>query len=458
MHQTSMPLITDAVRKQLILQRVQSLDAKHERVLVPTRSDPNGILCPVISMPIEELYLNPFSHRIKTQLEDDPEWKSVSADPFSSAAQEIVAKYVKDSRSLEEFADLKSSLNEEGQTEAGVITNSGILINGNTRAVALSELVGANKKVIRVAVLEPDVSEKDIILIEGRLQLRKEHKVPYKLSNQLRLVEDLEESGLSKLDIAKELRLDSSDAKKAEAMIQKKLGMLEFLREASRIPDPPIGLSHFDRSETEVTEESLGAAFAKYQSIQETGDLEAAYDFQLNWVLCVLAGVTTVHQLRSVDQSFLPYALEVMRQDEVLGAHVDSLQPRVTSLDDPDSSSGLARGLIDNLTARGSKVELGQRFKMEKSLFREALNRSLSLAVQDKRDDDRLAGSQRKPLALLEKAQDSIAKCEKLLREDGHRLSQAQMQRFEYLRKRITKDLKNLDKVFEKKSNLPRGT
>lgn len=446
-----MPQLTDPARKQLISQKVADLAFKHETVRIPTSTNIDGELCSVITISVDDVYLNPFSHRIKSQLEDDPMWSEVKGEPFSSQAQIIVAKYVKNARKSEDFETLKSSLNDEGQTEPGVITNEGVLVNGNTRAVAIRELHGAQKKVIRVAVLMSDVSEKDIVLMEGRLQVRKDHKIEYSFTNQLRFVEDLEEKNLSKTDIAMELRLDSTDPKKAVAKVEEKLEMLELLRQMARIPKPAIGLSRFDQEDSKVTEESLSVALAKYKQLNNHGKSDAAERFLENWVFCVFSGNFTVHKLRLIDEKFVEYGMQALNRDEDFKLHFEDLPSRESANVDEDPSRMKVLGLIDALTVRSAKVPLGEKFAMNKDKFRQAVSRSVEVALQDKKQDAKRDDAQRKPLDLLQTAMDSLEKCEKMFREEKVSLDEGQKKKFNYLVKRLQKDLKNLNETLEKK-------
>ena len=83
----------------------------------------------------------------------------IEADPYSPAAQRIVAELVRDSH--RSAAALKDSL-IDGQDQPGLITRKGKLVNGNTRCVLLRDLRAEGRitnSTIRVAVLPSDVVE-----------------------------------------------------------------------------------------------------------------------------------------------------------------------------------------------------------------------------------------------------------------------------------------------------------
>ena len=112
---------------------------KHETVRVPWTSDERQLL-DVIRIGVDEVLLNPQSHRIRSQLQDDPAWGELSKDPFSEAAQRTIERHVRNAREPDEFEALKESLVRDGQTDPGVMTHTGFLINANTRAVALRDV------------------------------------------------------------------------------------------------------------------------------------------------------------------------------------------------------------------------------------------------------------------------------------------------------------------------------
>lgn len=107
---------------------------KHETVRVPWTTDERQLL-DVITIGVDEVLLNPHSRRIRSQLQDDPAWEDLRKDPFSEAAQRTIERHVRDAREPDEFQALKDSLIEDGQTDPGVMTHTGLLINANTRAV-----------------------------------------------------------------------------------------------------------------------------------------------------------------------------------------------------------------------------------------------------------------------------------------------------------------------------------
>ena len=162
-----------------------------ETVTVEFRDRPQAI--PVISMPVGLLYYNPDTHRIRAQRSTDPVREhGLESDPFGQAGQDYLHQLLmgdpKDPTQVDpRFDALKEDLSEHGQSEPGIITRSGILVNGNTRRAALKELGQEN---IRVGVLPSDAGIEDVRSVEMSLQLRKDHKRDYSFMNLLLAMEE----------------------------------------------------------------------------------------------------------------------------------------------------------------------------------------------------------------------------------------------------------------------------
>jgi hypothetical protein len=163
----------------------------------------------VVDMPVADLYYNPATHRIRAQLGHDPEREAeLEQDPWSARSQEYLDFLLKalpadTSKADPEFEALKESLQDYKQTDPGLITRDGILVNGNSRRAALKDL---NEPYIRVGVLPESCTWDDINRIELALQLRKDHRRSYSYVNRLLAIEEQREAGLSLPEIAKEFR------------------------------------------------------------------------------------------------------------------------------------------------------------------------------------------------------------------------------------------------------------
>ncbi len=192
---------------------------------------------PVISMPIDLLSYNPGTHRIRAQRSlDAVKDRDLDADPFGVAAQAylhhlLMGDPADPSKVDPGFDDLKKDLQQHGQNAPGIITRTGVLINGNTRRAALKELGQAH---MRVGVLPPDAGHDDLVSIEFSLQLRKTHHRDYSFMNFLLAVEEQALSGLPPAEIQKYFRIQATTYERA-------CWILGFVREAierSRVEGP----------------------------------------------------------------------------------------------------------------------------------------------------------------------------------------------------------------------------
>lgn len=183
---------------------------------------------PVISMPVELLYYNPATHRIRAQRSiDSVKDQQLDNDPYGDLGQAYLHQLLKGDPTNPESVDpafeaLKEDLKVHGQSDPGIITRSGVLINGNTRRAALSEL---KQEHIRVGVLPPDASLDDLRSIELALQLRKDHKRDYSFMNFLLAIEERILQGRPTSEITADFRIKG-------ATLERHLWILGVIREA----------------------------------------------------------------------------------------------------------------------------------------------------------------------------------------------------------------------------------
>ena len=103
------------------------------------------------------LLLNNNNNRLTAQLADHPLRQVVIEDPFSTQAQGVIEGLLS---KTDKFQDLKNELKVLGQQNPGLISRDGLLINGNTRLVALRQL---GEDGMDVAVLPGDATSEDFI-------------------------------------------------------------------------------------------------------------------------------------------------------------------------------------------------------------------------------------------------------------------------------------------------------
>ncbi|MFI0927173.1 transcriptional regulator [Streptomyces sp. NPDC021012] len=167
----------------------------------------------VISMPVDLLYFNPDTHRIRAQRTLDPEQNRVLEEqPWSESAQDYLATLLSRSPSNPsqidpDFSTLQDELDDFGQKEPGIISPDGILVDGNTRCAALRKL---GIKDIRVGVLPSDTSRRDINSVELALQLRRDKRREYSYINRLIAIEEELANGRRVEDVARDFNIKAT--------------------------------------------------------------------------------------------------------------------------------------------------------------------------------------------------------------------------------------------------------
>ncbi|WP_336116512.1 transcriptional regulator [Streptomyces sp. PTD9-10] len=220
----------------------------------------------VIQMPVGNLYYNPATHRIRAQAGHDPKQaEALAGDPWSSDSQAYLDRLLQvlpadPARTDPEFDELTASLKEYGQTDPGLITHEGILVNGNTRRAALMQLYGPNHA-MRVAVLPPSCDWQDIAAIELSLQLRKEHRRDYSYINRLLAVQELVDQGTPLAVIAATFRTTAERCRQDQWV----LACIRSLIERSKTAGEQLSLVAFEDHAEKFRE--LQRAYAKQYAV-----------------------------------------------------------------------------------------------------------------------------------------------------------------------------------------------
>ncbi|MHA7298822.1 hypothetical protein [Pseudarthrobacter sp. MDT3-1] len=164
----------------------------------------------VISVPVDILYFNPDTHRVRAQRTLDPERdRAIEEDPWGQVAQNYLHDLLRQrpanpDQTDPDYTALMDELDDVGQREPGIVTPHGILVDGNTRAAALIDLGEQN---IRVGVLPEDTSRKDINAVELSLQLRKDRRRDYSYINRLIAIDEELGRGRTEADVAKDFTI-----------------------------------------------------------------------------------------------------------------------------------------------------------------------------------------------------------------------------------------------------------
>lgn len=247
---------------------------------------------PVLNVSPSVVLLNHDNYRLAAQLEDLPGRESVMLDPLAQESQELLAKLLS---STDDFKNLKIQLSDLGQKEPGLITADGLLVNGNTRTVALRELGSAN---VMVGLLPDSVTSEDVLNLQVQLQMILLVHQDYTFTNELLLIGKLRSAtGVDDDAIARQLGWKAGPASRKK--LDQKKRLLGIIKEIRNLPDGfVLPYSDFDSREEMLLD--LDKAYeAKKQS-----DFHNAEKLKWSRILGMAFGLTK-DQVRSINEDFL---------------------------------------------------------------------------------------------------------------------------------------------------------
>jgi hypothetical protein len=292
----------------------------------------------VVSLDPRLLLLNHDNFRIHSQLEDSVKRDIVFQDPSGAEAQKIIEDLL---AATKEFKGLKEQLQEYGQQEPGLISYDGLLVNGNTRAVALRQLNSAG---MLVGVLPQSANGKDLLLIQSDLQMQRWIHQDYSFTNELLFLEELQATlGMDNANIVKRLGWRSGRA--SEKKLEKKFRLLRIIREVRVASNKPVPYSFFDDKQQIL--EDLDADYEKAKEV----DFEVAENLKRLKLVAMVRGLTK-DQVRIIDEDWLEPSLPTgdavipKPADNELGRVIDERfddQGRVKLPDDPDEDEEAKR-------------------------------------------------------------------------------------------------------------------
>ena len=271
-------------RRKLLADEVEA-DSGERTETITFRGKPRSF--PVITINPNVPLLNHDNSRLSAQLEGHKDAGLVHDSPFSSKAQEVLSGLL---RRTEKFKTLLTELKDFGQLHPGVITRDGVLINGNTRLVAMRD-IGADGYL--VAVLPENATSEDFIEIEMDLQVRKLTHQDYTFTNELLLI-DRYLRDHSDEELFNRMGWQRGGVRKREER-QRWLGLI---REIRAISDPPISYEYFDKSS-----EIIKNLDAKYEELKAYSIAEAE---TMKWlrITGMFVGANK-DQVRALDTDFV---------------------------------------------------------------------------------------------------------------------------------------------------------
>lgn len=290
---------------------------------------------PVVRIELDYVLLNPHSHRIGAQVQSRSadERALLETDPYGSEAQKLISQLL---RETEGYEGLKNILARDKQRDPGVMTISGILINANTRAVALREL---GEKYLDVVVLPADAGKTEFNELELRLQMAREGKQAYSFTSQLLFIEDLINSGRSTTEIGvvlyPDLADDTSGQKEAASKVEQEVRLLALVRDVVSLGAGKTTFQDLDNSRQAFIEIDSDFQSMKNKN-REVADL--VKDAQLT---AMISGLD-YRKIRAIDHNLIAnYVLPAMEEETSFAGRTDALLAVASATDSDDSLTGL---------------------------------------------------------------------------------------------------------------------
>lgn len=282
------------------LKEVRSASGTPETLTIEWRGQPLNV--DVIDMPVKDLFYNPSTHRIRAQRSHDPiRDQALDDDPWNAESQDYLHDLLRalprnPSLRDPDFETLKKSLHDFKQSDPGLITRTGILVNGNTRRAALKDL-GIPE--MRVGVLPETTTWDDISAVELSLQLRKDHRRDYSYINRLLAINEQSLAGRPYADIAREFHIQVRTVEQDMWI----LGCLNELIDRSKVGSEQLQLMHF-----EDAQEKLRELHRRY--VRESGGNKANSDLLKETRLAAIALDFSKTDIRLIEPDFQDRYLE----------------------------------------------------------------------------------------------------------------------------------------------------
>lgn len=377
------------------------------------------------------LLLNHNNHRVQAQLQDHPQKALVEQEPGSAESQAIISRLLAET---DDFKTLKAELKAFGQINPGLVTRDGLVMNGNTRVVALREL-GVDG--VLVGVLPEDATGTDLLSLEVSLQMRKPTQQDYTFTNELLLLEELGQL-FTPAEIGKKMHWSKNVAKRL-AQASRLLALINEIRALHSHKAFPY--SYFDSKR-----ELLINLDEAYQSAIEI-NFEDAEKLKWTRIWAMLHGASK-DQVRAIDSDFIEYELSKRLDIQT----TQNLIPEPATSDEADDLFGAPQSSPDvkNL----SRTLVNQIVTSEGIVAKEVdatydhVGRQIRLATDDLIKQARQSAILAEPSEILREARISIstieAKFEEYVAHSGFDAS-----KFSYELKQTSKSISNLQLKFQ---------
>jgi hypothetical protein len=334
-----MPEINDQYRRDQIQKSLKVYYDEHEdkglKKTLPVEYRGQIKILPVITIDPNALLLNHNNNRLAAQLLDHPKKQVVFGNPTSGEAQAVLADLLS---KTEEFKNLKDELDQIGQVNPGLITRNGLLVNGNTRVVALRQI---GKIGVDVAVLPDDADDAAILDLEMFLQMVHLTHQDYTFTNELLLIEKCRKLGNTDKQIAEKMKWQVRWQKK----LDEKFKLLKLINEIRGLSSPPLAYKEFDSKSQHIKDLN-----DEYESLK-IHDLAAANNMKWTRVAAMFMGVNK-DQTRAINEYFIDEVVSKRLENNAPSSYLlDSLK-KVQVKDDLDDILGVEPLLSEKVDSK----------------------------------------------------------------------------------------------------------
>jgi hypothetical protein len=421
---------------------------------------------PVIDLPLNVPLLNADSHRVRAELEL-PDYAFVRKERTTDRAQEVLTHLWK--KAHRKYEELKESLAIDGQTEPGAITRAGVLINGNTRLVALRELQYPDRQWLKVAVLDSAATPLELAQLELRLQVRKDMRDPYRLSNELLFIEELaREYEMADEQIAAALNWNPSKPAVGKKKVQQYRRILQLIREMQS-RDPKLPITFFDDEGGGPGKfQQLRELEQKYSELLAVGETEQARLLLQTWLVVARGGFPSVHQIRAVTQRedfVAEYLLPRLGEQELFGERAEALVrgkgarkadlPGLGELGSDEDNGSVPASydlkpllrLVESKDAQTVTLPGDDAVQVEAQQVKAAIRAAIDGAIRDYRAEDKAEDELNAPVDALRNAGRELNKATTAYAElrDTKEFQRSTRGAFEYQMKQLRRHVKKLE-------------
>lgn len=176
-------------------------------------------------IPLECLIYNKYNGRIAAEVRSYEKQFPPELNPEIEEDKKKVEEFLWDSQISRNNFTMDSLINDR-QIEYGCVTNDGIIINGNRRAMLLSKIYRDRERYIKdkrnvdhckyfeAIILDKEYSPAEIMKLETIMQMGKDNPVDFDAIQKYLRIQDLKNSGNEDAEIAYMMGVTTADVKK----------------------------------------------------------------------------------------------------------------------------------------------------------------------------------------------------------------------------------------------------